>query len=351
MVTIIIPVYNEERYLGACLESIARGTYHPNKLEVLVVDGASEDRTRDVALSFERHFNRLVVIHNPDRLKPISLNMGIRQASADVIMRLDAHAQYDPLYIENSVRHLLDGSAENVGGIRETARGTGALSVGIGESISHPFAAGDAQYRTGAGTGQPRYVDTVFCGCYRREVFERIGLFNEQLVRAQDREFNARLRAAGGRILLDPSVRCTYYPRQKLLDYLRWNVQGAFWLFYSRRFTRTRMLSWRNLVPVAFVLWHLFFAIVLLMSEPLLAVLLGAPILVYLAISIGVSFNIALRNRRPTLLLIMPLLFAITHYGYGCGALAGISAALFRRRKIWNSTESPNLSSTADALR
>ena len=140
------------------------------------------------------------MIDNPQVLKPIALNIGINQTKSDIVMRIDAHAVYANNYISKCVEGIYKYKADNIGGIRETDRGQNTWEKAVGIVISHPFAAGDAYYRTGS--TDVKEVDTVFCGCYRRSVFNKIGVFNENLIRTQDREFNARLVESGGKIVL-----------------------------------------------------------------------------------------------------------------------------------------------------
>lgn len=323
-VSIIIPCRNEERYIGHCLESLLGNDYDKAFLEIVVVDGMSTDRTRDILERYCKDYEFIRIIDNPKLIKPVALNLGIRDTRSDVVMRIDAHAVYRSDYISKLVEGLYKYDADNIGGVRNTEYGDGLLSKAVGIVISHRFAAGDAYHRIGS--RGVRKVDTVFCGCYRREVFDRIGLFNEKLIRTQDREFNARLVTSGGVIILDPSVTCTYFPRTSLKNYLKWNYAGAFWLFYARRFTRTKMTALRNVIPPLFVGWHLSLVPVALVC-PRLTLFLALPIIGYWMLAIAISILAAWQRRSPTLAPMMVLLFSITHYSYGLGALIGFAKA------------------------
>ena len=232
---------------------------------------------------------------------------------------------------------------DNVGGIRENLVGTTLSDRAVASAISHPFAAGDASYRTRPGLQVPREVDTVFCGCYRRSVFERIGVFNEALLRTQDREFNQRLRAAGGKIVLDPAIRCWYHPRVSLLAHIQWTWDGAFWLFMARRFTDTSMLRPRNYVPFLFVAWHAA-PVALLPLSPPLAALSACPLLFYWFLNLAFSTQVAFREGRPGLLAVLPWYFAGTHYAYGLASLAGAMVGWTHPRQVYPTTPSPPLS-------
>lgn len=330
---IIIPCRNEERYIGRCLDSILSSDFDQRLLDVVVVDGMSTDGTRSIVAAYARRHAFIRLLDNPGGLKPTALNLGIANTDAEVVMRLDAHAEYDRHYIPVLVEGLFRYRADNIGGIRETAAGNSPWTKAIAHAVSHPFAAGNALYRTGLKQVHPRKVDTVFCGCYRREVFERIGLFNEKLIRTQDREFNQRLRSRGGKIVLDPGARCTYFPRSTLWEHCRWTFEGAAWLFSASRFTRTRMTSWRNWVPAAFVLWQAAMLAALALA-PQLYLAASLPFAAYWALNALVSLSLAARERSLRIAPMLCLLFAATHYAYGLGSLAGWLTAKRRGRDL-----------------
>ncbi len=338
-VAIIVPCRNEERYIGRCLDSLLANDYDQQLMDIVIVDGMSTDRTREVVADYATRYACVRLIDNPSRSKPTALNLGISATNAEVVMRIDAHAWYAPNYIQTLVLALGKYGVENVGGVRETAVGESAWQKAVGVVVSHPFAAGNAFYRVGVRSDAVREVDTVFCGCYRRSVFVRIGGFNPRLIRTQDREFNARLTADGGKILMLPRVRCVYYPRTSLASYASWIFDGAFWVFYARRFTRTRMQSIRNLVPAGFVFWHICAFLAFLIAERTFG-LLAAPIALYWCIVVLVSMMSALKHRQPWMLPSLIVLFPVTHYGYGLGSCVGWLLALIQGREI---TDPPSL--------
>lgn len=256
LLSIIVITHNEADLLESCMRSLLDNGLEHEPWEILFVDGGSTDGTREIIDRHVAALPRARVVENPRRYKPIGLNLGIRASSGEYVMRIDAHATYAPDYVRRCLDRLRATGAHNVGGIRETHVPVGAsvLEQALAIAVSDPVAVGDSHYRTGR-AAQPRYVDTVYCGCYPREVFTRVGLFNEELLRTQDRELNLRLRRSGGRILLDPGIRCTYHARTRLRSYLAWNSAGAYWLGRARRFTTTPMLARRNLVPAGFALY------------------------------------------------------------------------------------------------
>ena len=115
-VSIIIPCRNEEKYIGKCLQSIIEQNYPKDNLEVLVVDGMSEDRTREIVENYSQKYSFIKLFDNPKKFTPFGLNIGIKEAKGEIIMRMDAHAGYEKDYISKCVRYLENYDADNVGG-------------------------------------------------------------------------------------------------------------------------------------------------------------------------------------------------------------------------------------------
>jgi len=204
-VTVIVPCRNERRYIAACLDSILATAYPADRLEVLVVDGASDDGTRDAVRAYAAREPRVRLLDNPRRSAPAALNLGIRAARGEIIARMDAHVVYPPHYLPVLVEALLETGADNVGcPIVTLPADESATARAIACALSHPFGVGNSRFRIGSAVR--REVDTVPFGCFRRDVFDRVGLFDEELIRNQDDEFNFRLIRSGGRVLLVPDV-------------------------------------------------------------------------------------------------------------------------------------------------
>jgi succinoglycan biosynthesis protein ExoA len=323
LVSVVVPCWNEAPFVAGFLDSVLAADYPADRLEILLVDGMSDDGTREIAGKYADRNAGLRLLDNPGRSKPVALNLGIRQSRGDVVIRLDVHADYPRDYIGRCVRGLLSHpEADNVGGVRHSEpRDGGLLGRAIALSTTDAFGAGNAKYRVGA--AEPQWVDTVFGGCYRREVFDRIGYFDEALTRAQDREFNQRLRAAGGRILLLPDITCTYYARSDYREYCSWIFEAGYWPFRASREVGRWIGSWRNLVPLGFVLATAGGAALSPFSprvRRLTAAMLGA----YGAAAVLFSARLARARRDPMLLAGLPVVFLTTHLGYGAGSVWGI---------------------------
>ena len=247
LVSVVVPCRNEARYIAACLDSIVASDYPGDRLEILVAEGQSDDDTRAIIERYARQDPRIRLIENPSRTTPAGLNQAIRSSSGSIIIRMDAHVLYPDHYIRSLVEALEETGADNVGGVLETVPGDSSpagRAIAIG--LSHPFGVGNSHFRTG--TSERRDVDTVPFGCFRREVFDRIGLFDEELIRNQDDELNFRLLRHGGRVLLLPEVSSRYFARPSFGQLARMYYQyGYFKPLVARKVGR--VMTARQLVP------------------------------------------------------------------------------------------------------
>ncbi len=320
-VSIIIPCRNEEKFIEKCLDSLALQDYPKEKLEILVVDGASEDKTRDIVKESIKRYPFVRLLENPKKHTPAGLNIGIKEAKGEIVARMDAHAEYEKQYISKCVQHLKESGADNVGGAMITmSRKDTALGRAIVAVLSHRFGVGSAIFRIG--TNKPTLVDTVFGGCYKREVFDKIGYFDENLPRGQDMELNLRLRKAGGKILLVPEIKSFYYARSDLKSFWQHSFTDGVELISPLKFGVV-IFSWRHLVPLAFVLGliaFLFLAIFSLKFLWLFLFFLGF----YLLIALYFSAKIAFAERDFRYLFFTPVVFAMLHLGYGLGSVFGL---------------------------
>lgn len=252
-VSVIVPCRNEVRFIAGCLESIQRSNYPADRWEVIVADGLSDDGTREVVTRFCQKDTRLRMVDNPERITPVALNRAIEAARGDVIVRLDAHAEMASDYIAACVAALEATGAANAGGVRiELPQDPGLFAEAIVAALTSRFGVGNARYRLGA--SEPGWVDTVFGGCWRREVFERIGKFNPRLVRSQDIEFNQRVRRAGGGIWMTPDAVTYYYTRSRLGLFLRHNWINGIWSVLPFAYSDVIPVRLRHLTPLALVL-------------------------------------------------------------------------------------------------
>ena len=320
-ISVIIPCRDEADFLARSLDSILQNGYPADRLEVIVADGMSTDGTREQLDAYSAGDPRVVRIDNPARVTPVALNLAIAASRGEIIVRVDAHSALSPGYLSKAVDYLQSSGAWNVGGSMITlAEGDGPFAEPIRLVLSHRFGVGNSHFRTGA--TEPRWVDTVFGGCWPREVFARVGGFNEQLVRSQDMEFNRRLGRAGGKILLAPDLESRYWARANLSYFARHNWLNGMWAVLPFAYSEGAPVSLRHLVPLAFVA-SLAASLAASAVSHHLAVL---PLLVagpYAAVTIAVSCALALRTGSLRNAFLLPVAFASLHWVYGAGSLWG----------------------------
>lgn len=326
--SVIIPCRNEERFLSACLNSVLQNDYPADRLEIIVVDGMSTDATWQILRACAEKHPFIIPLRNPKQITPAALNLGIRASSGEVICRVDAHARVAPDYLRRSVELLLSSGAQNVGGAMRTLPSNSTLAAKcIAFCMSHRFGVGNSEFRTGA-NDHAVLTDTVFGGCFRKELFTRIGMFNENLPRSQDFELNQRLCRSGGRILLDPSIKCDYFAAPDLTAFIQNNFNDGMWALLPFAFS--------EVVPARFRHLAAFFALSILLLLSLASfwfasarVALLASTLAYSIANLAYSARIAQRQRASRCLVMMPLVFAIRHFAYGLGSLCGALKLLF----------------------
>jgi len=327
-VTILVPSRNEARFIRDCLLSILANSYPKDLTEVLVIDGLSDDGTRKEVERIAADSMRVKMVDNPRRTTPCALNVGIQQAKGDVVVRMDAHATYPQDYISKLIDWQRKSGADNVGGIRmAVAADRTPMAMAIAYGMSHPFAVGTSNYQ--AGLTEPKWVDTVWGGCFKKELFKTVGLFDEQLIRNQDDEFNQRLIARGGRILLVPDVVSYYYPRSSLAQLWRMFYQyGYFKPLVALKLGRIGTV--RQLIPIVCLGLLVGLSFVSIGSHPSRLTLLLL-IVAYLLADFTVSFAVGLSSGLRCVGWML-LVFPVMHVSYGLGYARGILDFWIRRK-------------------
>ena len=329
-VSVIIPCRHEAEWIERCLMSVIANDYPHDHLEVFVVDGMSEDGTREIVKSIAEQHPFIMLLDNPRKSAPAALNIGIAAASGDVIMRMDAHNEYVEHYISSLVAWLNKSGADNVGGVWVTrAANETAIARAIADAQTHRFGIGNAHYRLG--TSEPRYVDTVPFGCYRREVFDRIGGFDEELLRNQDIEMNHRLRRNGGSILLVPDVESYYYARSSLGTFAKMSFQNGYFNPLVVRKTGGR-ITLRQIVPPLFVL-SLFLTGILAPFVWTIRVALIAILSIYFLCTMAVALSFVPKRGWPSALA-LTIVFPLLHMSHGFGFLKGLFDFVVLRRTV-----------------
>jgi glycosyltransferase involved in cell wall biosynthesis len=290
-------------------------------MEVLIVDGMSSDNTRVLVNEYCEKYSFLKLLDNPQKIVPNALNIGIRMSKGEVIIRLDAHCKYPTNYFLSLTSHLFELDAENVGCIIKTLpenNSSKAKAIAIG--MSHPFGVGNSYFRIG--TEKIKEVDTVPFGCYKREIFNRIGYFDEDLVRNQDDEFNGRIIKNGGKIFIIPDLVIDYYARNNITKMVNMFYQyGLFKPFVNSKLGKPATV--RQFFPFLFVL-GLIVGLFLSFTGIFFLILYLSILLIYFMLSLYFSSIEAIKKKNYKLLFFLPNIFLVTHLSYGWGYLLGI---------------------------
>jgi succinoglycan biosynthesis protein ExoA len=330
-VSVIIPVRNAQDSIGRCLDAVRRQTYPEHLLEVIVVDGGSQDDSRRIGHRYAREDPRIRLLRNPQGSIPAGLNIGIRAARGEVVARVDARTFIAPDYIQTAVELLATSGAANVGGpVRSVTR------TAIGEALALAWSS-----RLGLGGACARYAesreqwtDTVYLGVFPRRVFETVGLYDEAVPQDEDSELNYRIRAHGGGVLMSPRL-CAQYVNTPSLGRIAWkNLQfgdskAAAWQRHPR------ILKARHLVPPTFVVAVVAGALLAIHDRLALELWTGL-ITTYATACLAVSVHSLRRNRRTGALL-LPVLLPVIHVMWGLGFLVGV----VRRLPAWRRARPP----------
>lgn len=321
MLSVICPIYNEEKYIEKCIDSILAQDYPQNDLEVIFIDGMSTDRTREIVADYAQKFSFIKMIDNLDRIVPPALNKGVAVSNGDIIIRLDAHATYEPNYFSVLVKYLQKLNADNVGSVcRTDVLNKTPKTLAIKEVLSSKLGVGNSTFRTGI--NKVAEVDTVPFGCWNKNVFEKIGYFNEKLIRNQDIELNKRIKSIGGKIYIVPETFCTYYARETYKALIKNNYGNGKWNILTVFYTNNvKSLSVRHFIPLCFVLSLIVPALLSVLCFKLIWLAVFS-LTLYLLLVISVSLRLAFKKRLNPLCLIVT--YAILHLSYGFGSLVAI---------------------------
>jgi succinoglycan biosynthesis protein ExoA len=318
-VSIIMPVRNEAAFLEGSLGAILNQDYLPERAEVVIADGVSNDATRDVIESLRRKNPDIgiTLLDNPCGTVSNGMNVALAFAKGEIIIRVDGHTVIAPDYVRECVRALQRSGADNVGG-RMDAVSESPFGRAVALATSSPFGVGGGRFHY---SDKEEWVDTVYMGAWPREVFDRIGLFDEEQVRNQDDEFNYRLLSHGGRILLSPRIKSKYYNRSTLSSLWRQYFQYGYWKIRVMQ-KHPRQMRSRQFVPALFVAALLIALMLLPFSSfgKYLTLLVAGSYL----ISNSIASILVTRRKGWRLLPLLPVAFATLHLAYGCGFLIGL---------------------------
>jgi glycosyltransferase involved in cell wall biosynthesis len=331
-ISIIVPCRNEEKFIDSCINSIVDNDYPKELTEVFIIDGISTDNTQNIINQYVKKFQYIKLLLNPQKTVPFALNKGIEAATGDFIIRLDAHSIYPKNYFSQLIYFQQQTNADNIGGVWITQPANNSLTARvIAIATSSGFGIGNAQYRLKNTGKEPFEVDTVPFGCYKKEVFKKIGLFEPELTRNQDDEFNARLIKNGGKIILVSSIEIQYFARENLYKTFKMFYQyGLFKPLVNKKIGTPATI--RQFIPLFFVLFLFSLPFFIFLSK--ITAIFGIFILVlYFSLSTLFSIKIAFAKKDFLLLSVLPLVFFIIHFSYGIGYIKGIFKFLIFNEK------------------
>jgi len=325
-VSISIPARNEEKYIEKCLQSIVNSEYPKENLQVFVVDGLSNDSTPQIVKNFDEKYNYIHLIENKRQLTPHALNLGLKASDADYKIILGAHAEIAADFISQNIavyQNLSDEKLACVGGFLENIFEDESSRI-IGLAMSSPFGVGNSHFRTGRKSG---YVDTVAFGCYRADLFDEIGYFNETLVRNQDDEFNYRILKNGYKIYLSDKIKSKYYVRASYVKLFKQYYQYGYWKVVVNKIHRN-ITTLRQIIPLLFVLFLIVGTIFSFFSLVLFKLfILG--ILSYLILA---SYSALKFKQKIAGTIQIFKTFIILHISYGMGYLSALKDLLILRK-------------------
>lgn len=328
-VSVAIVAYNEEKSLPILLENICRQDYPHEKIEILLIDSMSSDKTRSIMEDFQSQncgFARVLILENPGKLIPCGHNVALKYYSGEALVRVDAHVSLPDDFISKSVKGLMEG--ENVyGGIVESvADGDSPLAQTLLIAENSVFCGGAASFRH---LTEKRYVDTIAFALYRRNVFEKVGYYNPLLPRSEDNDMNYRIREAGYRLCCDPTIRSLRFSRSTFGKLLKQKYMNGYWIGKTLGVS-PKCFSIYHFVPFAFVLGIFFTTFLLILGYSFFSVLMWVA---YAVVTLGVSFMEIKKRKFSMTNLLLPLLFLLLHVSYGFGTFVGLIEMPFWVRK------------------
>lgn len=327
-ITAMIVARNEEKYIEKCFESLLKQSYPVDSYEILIIDGMSTDSTVELAKKTEEKYAirhdegkkkqkvEVRYFENPKKILASGWNLGIKNAKGDYVIRIDAHAYADKDFLINSVNTMLQvKDAVCVGGSMNTESLTEKGSI-IKEVLSSPFGVGGSKFRY---MKKPGYVDTVAFGLYKKEIFEQIGYFDEELERTQDNDMHRRIRANGGKFYLNPEIKTIYYSRDSIVKMMKQGFLNGKWTMINFKRYPGKMAI-RHFVPLAFVLIILICILLGFIIRPFI-LLAAAGVTTHLITGLIFAYK---RSSKLSHILMMPFVFLLLHVSYGTGSIIGI---------------------------
>jgi len=314
--SIVIPCLNEEKYIGNCIDSILNQSYDTSLIEIIVVDGGSTDKTPEILSDYLKKISGLKIFHNSEKVTPRALNIGIKNATGEVVVILGAHTRIDPEFISLNNKFLTERNIKVSGGTQINEKKTFRQKL-IGIVMGLPFGISSASYRW---SKKEQFVDTVVYAAYKKEIFEEIGYFEEKFSISEDAEINWRIRQKGYKIFYSPQIKTYYYPRTQIIGFLKQLFRyGILRVNVVKK--HPDALKFVHLIPSIFVLVILGLAALLPISIVSLKILIFI-VCIHVLISLVTSFKY-LKSDQFGFLFFIPILIFLMHFFWGLGFLIG----------------------------
>jgi len=317
--SIIVPCKNESSHIAQFLDSIIAQDYPKDNIEMLISDGKSIDNTKAIINEYAKKYSWIKCIHNEKEITPAGLNLAIKQSSGEFIIRLDVHSFYPSDYVRKCLTYIQSSESANIGGrwIIKPQKNT-PLGQVIAFVLSHPFGAGSAHYRLAPKA--PIQVDTVPFGCFKRFVFDEIGLFDERYIRNQDYELNKRIIESGKTITLYPNLYCTYFCRSNYSEFAKHCYKNGYWITFPLKYS-LKSLTFRHLIPLFFAISVLTYPVGFFISY--LSIFLMASFTTYTFITLLIGLKQTIQTKKTYYLILPPIVFFTLHFFFGLGSLVG----------------------------
>ncbi len=331
VVSILAPCRNEVDFIENAVKSILENDYPDEKIEVLVLDGMSDDGTRDIVKNMSEQDSRIKLVDNPNKIVPTAMNIGIMQAKGEYIIRIDCHSEFSKSYIKKCIEVHQRTNAENVGGYWNTLPGEDTkIAKAIAAATTCKFGVGNSAFRL-TDRSVEKEVDTVPFGTYKKEIFDKIGNYDERLVRNQDIELNSRIRKAGGKIIISPEIKLSYFNRATFKGLWQQSFNNGLWNPYTIWLVGSGLYI-RHFIPMFFVL-----GLIVLITASIFHIYCLYLLVLYLALylSAAVYFSLNTFNEKKVNPFLVLISFVILHTAYGLGSIWAILTIPFKfhRRK------------------
>ncbi|MEI3541599.1 MAG: glycosyltransferase [Acutalibacteraceae bacterium] len=317
IVSIIIPVKNEEKYISKCIKSVLRQNFDKKNMELILIDGNSKDETVKIIRNFMNDYGFIKVYKNPQETVQYALNIGIKNAAGKYIVRMDAHSEYADDYVSKCVEYIEKTGAENVGGPMIAQGKTQTQNV-IAAAYHNPFAMGGGKFHNENYEG---YADTVYLGAFKKETLLHLNMYDERLPRSEDDDLNFRILENGGKIFVTPKIKSVYYPRSTYSDVFKQFFEYGLWkVAVIKKHKKPARLS--HLVPISFVIFIILFSILSFFSAIARNIFLFIMLIYF-----GLNLYFSLKNKRLNVLLDkfrLVWVHFVLHISYGLGFLCGI---------------------------